>query len=164
MTESRDKNAGTDREGPADALESPAVLDAGTRRYLMVLGLACLLIFGWWIMSLDFRASSLNTMLEKDAQLAAYAYQFRVLSVENGVATMTSPRSSKVPVLRFLATAFPELRSAADDDPRVIAGQETLVAMQSRASALVKAEEDISSVRWTLDARWYDQRGVVLPL
>ena len=53
--------------------------------------------------------SALNDLLRADPQLAAYPYRFEVLSLENGVAEISSPRSAQVPVVQFLRLVHPEL-------------------------------------------------------
>jgi len=90
---------------------------------------------------------------------AGYPYDFRVLSLENGMATMGSPRSAQVPVMKFLHAAFPELAGKDVQDPAMMAAQDELVQKQSRAAELVQRHPEVQSVRWVLDERWYAERG-----
>jgi hypothetical protein len=137
-------------------------MDSFTRKYLIALGVAAVAAAAWWLLSLDFRVSELNSLLAADQELSGYPYQFRVLSLEDGTAEMSSPRSASVPVVQFLTAAFPELRNLPLDDPAVMLAQDQLVAMQARAAQLVKAQADVNSVRWVLDERWFADRGVIL--
>jgi hypothetical protein len=105
----------------------------------------------------------LNKLLAADAELAAYPYAFRVISVENGVATMKSPRSFEVPVARFLAVIEPQLAGKDPEHPDMVAAQARLAEHQKRAQAIVEAQPEVSSVRWVLDRDWYAARGVPLP-
>ena len=62
--------------------------------------------------------SLLNDRLADNAELAAYPYRFRVLTLEEGVASMSTPRSAEFPVYRALPLLFPELRDEAPDSRR----------------------------------------------
>ena len=137
-------------------------MDDFARRYLQVLALVAVLAGGWWILARDSIAGDINAMLDQDAQLAGYPYAFRVVSVDEGIASVSSPRSASVSVIAFLRAAFPDLAGAAVDDPEMLAAQERLVAMQSRAAELVEAHPEVDSVRWQLDETWYARRGVYI--
>jgi hypothetical protein len=101
-------------------------MDRFARNYLI--GLVAIVVFAalWVFLSRDPRLGELNDLLAADTELADYPYAFRVLSFENGVATLSSPRSAEVPVMQFLRTAFPELRNTAVDDPAMMSAQDGL--------------------------------------
>ena len=99
-------------------------MDSFAKKYLIGLGVAALAAAAWWLLSLDFRVSELNSLLAADQKLSGYPYQFRVLSLEDGTAAMTSPRSASVPVVQFLTAVFPALRNLPMDDPAVMAAQD----------------------------------------
>ncbi|MEZ5569057.1 MAG: hypothetical protein R3E54_12060 [Halioglobus sp.] len=145
----------------ADAGQT-GTLDDFTQRYLYLLAGAAVIGLAWWLLSLDFRASQLNDLLEADADLAAYPYQFRVLALDNGVARMSSPRSAQMSALQGLRVMYPELRDLAIDSPRLMEAQERLAQVQSRAAALVKEQEDVDRVEWVLDERWLASHGIYL--
>lgn len=115
-----------------------------------------------WLSNLDPRVGELNDILESDEQLAAYPYQFRVLSLDQGVARMTSPRSAQMSAIQGLRIMFPELEGKSPVSPEMIAAQERLASIQTRAAVLIKAQEDVRSVRWTLDERWLARNGVYM--
>ena len=117
---------------------------------------------GWWFSGWDTRVSELNEILEVDKELAAYPYQFKVLSLDDGIAEISSPRSAEVPVIQFLRIVYPQLRNRGVLDEPVMAAQDTLAAMQSRAGKLVSEEPDVKSIRWSIDRQWYASRGVYL--
>ena len=143
-------------------MTSNGSLDDFTKRYLVGLLVVAMLGLGWWISSWDRRVSQLNAILEEDSELASYPYQFRVISLENGIAEMSSPRSAEVPVIQFLRIAYPEFRNRSVLDEPVMAAQDRLVEMQSRAAKLVSDQPDVRAVRWTLDRQWYQSQGVYL--
>lgn len=137
-------------------------LDAFTKRYLIGLLVIAVLGLAWWFSGWDARVGQLNAILEADAELAAYPYQFKVISLENGVAEISSPRSGEVPVIKFLRIVFPELRNSGVMDEPVMAAQDKLVTIQSRAGKLVSDEADVKSIRWSIDRNWYASQGIYL--
>jgi len=137
-------------------------MDSFAKKYLIGLAVIAIIAAGSWYLGRDTRVADINARLAADSELAGYPYPFRVRSLQNGVAIMGSPRSAEVPVMRFLRTAFPALGKTAVDDPAMMAAQDTLVEKQSRAAELVTAEDDVNTVRWELDERWYNENGVFL--
>ncbi|HKJ77106.1 MAG TPA: hypothetical protein VKA64_07875 [Gammaproteobacteria bacterium] len=137
-------------------------LDRFTRNYLVFLGLLAAAALGGWASTWSPRVGELNGKLADDAVLTDYPYRFRVLALEDGVATLTTPRSYEVPAVRFLGIIEPRLANRAPDDPEVVAAQKRLAKHQGRARKLVLAEPDVDRVRWQLDRDWYADHGVVL--
>ncbi len=137
-------------------------LDSFTRNYLYVLAGLALVGCIWWLSSLDFRVIEINELLEADTRLAVYPYPFRVVSLEEGVAQVSSPRSATLSAIQSLRVMYPELqqRSAVSDEMMV--AQEELARTQSYAGELVKSQQGVSSVRWVLDRRWLENNGVSL--
>ncbi len=137
-------------------------MDKFAKRYTLILVVALLAALAWWFFSRDTVAGDINAKLASDAELAAYPYAFRVVSVDNGIATASSPRAARVPVMQFLREAFPELASVPVDHPDMMAAQDALVTVQSRAAEIIRSHPDVRSVRWQLDEAWYAKRGVYL--
>lgn len=137
-------------------------MDRFARNYLIGLIAVGVIATGWFWLSRDGRVDELNAMLASDGQLRDYPYLFQVRSLEDGIATMGSPRSAQVPVMQFLRTAFPELGKTPVNHPDMMAAQDLLVAKQSRAAELVTDQPDVNTVRWEIDERWYNERGVFL--
>ena len=121
-----------------------------------------LLLLAWWWTGQDGRVRELNALLEADPQLAAYPYRFRVLALETGVATMSSPRSARVSAIQGLRILFPELQVESAISDRMMAAQRTLAATQTRAAGIVADQPDVNSVVWELDERWLSRHGVVV--
>lgn len=138
-------------------------MDRFTRNYLIVLAtLFSALMLIWISTSWNPRIGELNEILESDTELADYPYQFRVLSLEHGIATLSTPRNFDVPAMRFLAVISPNLAHKPQNHPDMIAAQNRLIHHQKRAQALIEAQPDITGVRWALDRDWYAQRGIDL--
>jgi hypothetical protein len=136
-------------------------MDRFTRNYSIGLGVAVLALLGLWIASVwNPRVWELNDLLEADPYLSGYPYQFRVLSLSNGIATVSTPRSFEVPVVRFLAIIHPELAGAAEDDPRMIAAQQVLVDHQKKVQEMIATQPDVKAVLWELDTQWLADHGV----
>lgn len=140
----------------------PQPMDRFTRNYSIGLGLFLLALLVWWLSHLNPRIGEINGILQADPLLSAYPYQFRVASLENGVAELTTPRSFEVPVMKFLVTIQPGLRGKPQDHPDMAAAQADLVKRQKHAHALVLEQADIKSVRWVLDRGWYAERGILI--
>jgi len=137
-------------------------MDRFTRNYLIGLGVIALLGAAWWLTTLDFRAGELNRILDDDPLVAGYVYQFRVRSVQNGVAEMYTPRSAEVSAMRFLGLVRPELKRLGSEDAEMIAAEQELARVQAHARSLILEQPDVDRVRWVLDRGWYEGRGVVL--
>jgi hypothetical protein len=139
-------------------------MDRFTRNYAIGLAIAVAALVAIWIASAWHpRVRVLNQLLQADPYLSAYPYHFRVLSLEHGIATMSTPRSFDFPVIRFLAIIHPELARAAPDDPQMMAAQQDLVNHQKKAQALISRQPDVKAVRWQLDTEWLSNHGVRLP-
>tara|TARA_R110002110_G_scaffold205066_1_gene416734 strand:- start:135372 stop:135788 length:417 start_codon:yes stop_codon:yes gene_type:complete len=137
-------------------------MDAFARRYaigLVVLALAAVIV---WLVSQDSRVAQLNDMLRKDSRLANYPYQFTVLALDNGVASVTSPRSAEVSVIQALRIINPNLRNFGAVSPQMMSAQIELAGVQSHAAQLLQAQADVSSVRWKLDENWLAHHGVYI--
>lgn len=135
-------------------------LDNFTRNYLYILMGLALIGFIWWLSSLNFRVSEINELLEADTELAAYPYSFRVKSLEDGVAEVSSPRSAKLSAIQSLRVMYPELKQHNAVSDEMVAAQKELARVQSYAGQLVKRQEDVKTIRWVLDQRWLAKHGI----
>lgn len=139
-------------------------MDKFTRNYTLALGAIVVGLLAWWISaSFNPRVGELNAVLEADADLAQYVYQFRAVDYADGVAVLSTPRSFDVPAMRFLEIVKPELAGKAQDDPAMIAAQQDLINHQKRAQTLMLAQPDVDRVDWRLDVRWLADHGVQAP-
>ena len=139
-------------------------MDSFTRNYSIGLAAVALALLGLWLYSIwTPRVWEINAQLEADPVVAAYPYRFRVRSLSDGVAVLSTPRSFELPAFSFLPILYPELVNLAQDDPRMIAAQQRLIDAQKRALGLVQSQPDVRSVRWELDVRWLADHGVHVP-
>ncbi len=129
--------------------------------------LALVLFFtaDWAIRRPDSRARELNQVLEATASepLKAYAYPFRVLRVEQGMAVMGTPRNFDVPAFRVIAVLYPNINVKDPNDPAFVEAQQTLAARQTEARLIVAAQPGIKGVKWELDKTWLGAHGIELP-
>ncbi len=136
-------------------------MDRFTRNYSIGLGI-CVLIVLVWALYEDPQVSDLNQLLEQDTVVTDYPYQFQVIRLQNGVATMSTPRSTEFPVFRALGIIYPHLANRAQDNPEMMKAQQRLAQIQKRAKAIVIESDKAVSVRWELDRDWISQHGVYL--
>lgn len=115
-----------------------------------------------WFFLQDPGLNRMNAALKADAELQAYPYQFRAIKVENGVATLSSPRSPQVSVLQFFQIAKPDLDTSNPDSPTMIAAQKELAHVQEKAGKLAKAQPGIQEVQWEIDRSWYAGHGLII--
>lgn len=137
-------------------------LDRGTKIYAAILAGICLSIFIAWLLTLDFRIGEINTLLQQDPQITSYPYRFRALEIKGKTAVISSPRSSAMPAVKFLALIKPGLKNVSEQDPIMISAQKELAAIQSKVRKLVLSREDIDRVNWRIDKEWYAERGIWL--
>jgi hypothetical protein len=148
---------------PNDSSEAAGASDQFLKRYLMVLGFLILAGLAYWAANLDSRVGEINDKLATAPVLRDYPYRFRVLSLENGVAVMTSPRSAEMGPLHFLRILDPSLINKDVVHPDMMAAQDLLAEKQSEAAQIVSAEPDVKRIRWQLDEKWYAEQGFFLP-
>jgi hypothetical protein len=137
-------------------------LDRGTKIYAAVLLTVVLVLIAVALYEPPI-VSDLNDRLEADEQVGNFPYTFRVLRVSNGVAVMSTPRSSAVPVAQVLDKIFPGLGNSDPASPLFQELQDKLATTQKRAKAIVLNNPDIKRVQWELDRDWLMSHGVQLP-
>lgn len=115
-----------------------------------------------WFLRQDPAINQLNDTLKNDPELSTYPYHFRVMKLENGVATLSSPRSAQVSVIHFFNIAFPRLNTSNPDSPEMIDAQKTLAHLQEKAGKLAKQQPDIQEIRWEIDKSWYSKHGLLV--
>ena len=135
-------------------------MDNFVKRYIQIISSIIFLGIVYWVISLDFRASELNDLLARQPELAAYPYTFDVISLKNGVATISSPRSANVPATLVLTVLFPELKTFDIQSDAMQDAQKNLAYIQSKVAKTVLEQEDVKRVAWQLDTRWLENHGI----
>jgi hypothetical protein len=138
-------------------------MDNFTRIYSIIIGLAIVAgLFFWASSGPQPRVGELDSILAADPIVSDFPYRFRVWGFDNGVVTLSSPRSPAFPAIKFLPIIHPELADKAQDDPAMIAAQQELIDHQKRAQQLMLAQPDVARVDWELDTAWLAQQGANL--
>lgn len=134
-------------------------MDRFTRNYSI--GLAVVVVAALiWVFYESPAVGRLNAMLAENADLAQYPYRFRVVNLENGVATMSTPRSAEFPAYRALQILYPELRDQSPDSPAMLNAQQEMARLQGVAREVVTDSNDVRSVVWKLDENWLRSEGI----
>lgn len=136
-------------------------LDRGTKIYAAVLGVILLIVLISWLLTYDFRLGEIDDMLAQDPELSVYPYKFRAFEINGTTAVISTPRSTSMPAISFLAIIKPRLASKTEQDPEVIEAQKELGGLQSKVKKLVLSRDDIEDVRWRIDKQWYADKGIL---
>ena len=135
------------------------------RRTAAIIFLAALLAGGilYWS-SGDPKVDALNAAIKQNGSpaLRDYPYQFRVLRLDSGVATMTTPRSPQVPVYRMIRAIDPTVNPKDPSNPEFVAAMKALASVQTEARQIVLAQPGVTSVKWELDRNWLIDHGIAV--
>ncbi len=134
-------------------------MDKFTQYYSAILAVLVIGLLAWFLYESP-DVSKLNALLSDDKELAAYPYRFRVVKLESGVATMSSPRSSDFPAYRALVILYPELTGLSPDSPTMVDAQREMARVQGMAKKTVAGSGDVDRVIWLLDESWLRSNGV----
>lgn len=132
------------------------------RNYILMSFLLVLLFITAWFSIHNPRVSELNELLTNDTQLSQYPYEFKVISVNDKIVEIASPKTAQVPSVHFLRVTFPELAGKSAVNPEVLKAQIELAKIQGRAKKLVTLEPDVEQVKWVIDEAWYTAHGITL--
>lgn len=133
------------------------------RAAAIVLLVAVLAALAYWA-SGDPAVDALNEAITRNASpaLRNYPYRFRVLRFEDGVATMTTPRSPQVPVYRMIRAIDPAVNPRDPSNPEFVAAEKALAGVQDEARRIVLAQPGVKSVKWELDKTWLIDHGIAV--
>jgi hypothetical protein len=134
------------------------------RRTAVILLLAAVLAaLVYWSRG-DPQVEALNQSIKQQgsAALRDYPYQFRVLRLEDGVATVTTPRSPQVPVYRMIRAIDPTVNPRDPNDPDFIAASKALANVQTEARQIVLSQPGVTQVKWELDKNWLLDHGIAV--
>ena len=137
--------------------------ESSKREMLLFGGIILTIVFALlllWRSQNDPRVAELNHMLSTDSEISSFSYPFRVFSVKENTAFVSTPRSPEMSVLRFLEIDQPQLDISNPDSPKVIAAQKALASVQSKVHKLILSHTKIDKVEWQLDKLWYLEHGI----
>lgn len=134
-------------------------MDRFTRKYLMALA-AVGAIALFFIFYESPAIGELNERLAANEDVAGYPYRFRVLELDNGVATMGTPRSAQFSAHRALLILFPALRTEPLDSEVLVAAQKEMARVQFVAKDIVEGSPEVKRVTWALDEVWLRSNGI----
>jgi len=134
-------------------------MDKFTRIYTIVLAVAA--VAGLvWIFYEPPGVGKLNDALAANAELREYPYRFRVLRLDDGVATMTTPRSAEFPAWQAIGLLYPSLKNEPADSPAMVEAEQNLARVQGMASEIVLDAGGVDRVAWELDRNWLFGKGI----
>ena len=126
----------------------------------LLLGIYAVLMIKMIFFKDPAEVKAINTQLQSNAELMQYPYKFRVIKIDNGVATVTSPRSAQVSVLHALKIIHPEHAYKSPDSPEIIQDQKELANLQEIAAKIIKSSPDVSRIEWQIDKAWLGSNGI----
>lgn len=134
-------------------------MDKFTRNYSIGLAVIAVLILIGFLYEPPL-VSKLNNTLIENHTINNYPYRFRVLDLDDGVATMTSPRSAEFSVYQALGLLYPSLKEEPPESDAMLQAQAKMVEVQSLAQSIVMQSEVVDRVVWQLDHNWLKRAGV----
>ncbi len=136
-------------------------MDRGTKVYGIILGALTFALVITFLYESP-KVGELNERLESLEEINAFPYHFKVLRINNGIAIMSSPRSTDVPVSRILGILFPQVKGKTTQSSEFQKAQKALAKVQTLARDTVISDMEVNQVRWELDRQWLIQHGVVI--
>lgn len=134
-------------------------MDRGTKIYSLILGIICLSLSITFLYESP-KVKELNEQLDSINEIKEFPYSFRVLRIDNGVATLNSPISIDLPCGKVIAIIFPQLKGKSLLSDEYQQAQKKLARVQMLVSRSVKSDADIYKIVWELDQSWLIQHGV----
>jgi len=134
-------------------------MDRGTKIYSLILGVISLSLAITFLYE-PAKVQELNKQLEAIKKVKDFPYSFRVLRINNGIATMNSPISIDLPCGKVITIIFPRLKGKSLLSAEYQQAQEQLAEVQMLASNKIKSDPEINKIVWELDKTWLIQNGV----
>ncbi|RLA02668.1 MAG: glutamate-ammonia-ligase adenylyltransferase [Gammaproteobacteria bacterium] len=134
-------------------------MDRGTKIYAVILGIFTLSLAITFLYESP-KVAELNKQLASIEDINKFPYHFKVLRIENGIAIMSTPRSTEIPVTQILGIIFPEVKGKASQSPEFQIAQKSLAEVQTLARDTIMSDKEIKQIRWELDRGWLIQHGI----
>jgi hypothetical protein len=136
-------------------------MDRGTKIYTIVLSLIVIILAVVFLYEAP-KVRRLNHQLEAINDIKNFPFPFKVLRVDNGVATLNSPVSTELPCGKIIGIIFPPAKGKSMLSPEYQKAKNLLADVQMRVGDFVKSDPDIHKIIWQLDRSWLIQNGVSL--
>ena len=131
----------------------------GTKLYAAILGIICLILSATFLYEAP-KVKTLNKQLYAIKEINDFPYRFKVLRVDNDIATVNSPISTELPCGKVIAIIFPALKGKSLLSEEYQIAQQQLASVQMRVTNIVKSDPDIKKIIWELDRTWLIQNGI----
>ena len=136
-------------------------MDRGTKIYAIILGFISISLAVVFLYETP-KVREINNQLESIGEIKDFPYQFKVLRINNGIATLNSPISTDLPCGKIIGVIFPSIKGKSLLSPEYQEAQKLLARVQMRVGDTVKSDPDINKIIWELDRSWLIQNGVSL--
>lgn len=136
-------------------------MDRGIKIYGLILGTICLSLIIIFLYETP-KVKELNHQLQSNKEIKQFPYQFKVLRVNNGTATLNSPVSTELPCGKVIEIIFPSIRGKSLLSPEFQKAKNSLAKIQILLANMVKSDPEITKIIWELDRPWLIQNGVSL--
>ena len=136
-------------------------MDKGTKIYAIILSFICITLAIVFLYETP-RVRELNQQLESVDEINSFPFEFKVIRIDNGTATLSSPVSTELPCGKIIGVIYPSIKGKSLLSPEYQKAQKLLARVQMRVGKIVKSNTDINKIIWELDRRWLIQNGVSL--
>lgn len=136
-------------------------MNRGTKIYAAVLGLFIISLAILFFYETP-KVREINHQLRSIAEINDFPYQFKVLRINNGVATLNSPISTELPCGKVIGVIFPSIKGKSLLSPEYQKAQKSLAKVQMQVGNTVKSNPEIKKIIWELDRSWLIQNGISL--
>lgn len=136
-------------------------MDRGTKIYAAILGIIFITLAAFFLYEPQ-KVTELNNQLDSIDEIKHFPYHFKVLRINNGVATLNSPISTELPCGKIIGIIFPSIKGKSLLSPEYQKAQKLLAKVQMRVGNIVKSDPSINKIVWELDRPWLIQNGVSL--
>ncbi len=134
-------------------------MDRGTKIYATVLGVISLSLAILFLYETP-NVREINNQLKSITEINDFPYQFKVLRIKNGTATLNSPISTELPCGKIIGIIFPSIKGKSLLSPEYQKAQKKLAKVQTLVGNTVQGHPDIKKIVWELDRSWLIQNGV----
>ena len=134
-------------------------MDRGTKIYSIILGVFCLGLAFIFLYETP-KVKILNHKLNSVSEIQQFPFKFKVLRINDRVATINSPISIELPCGEVIGIIFPAIKGRSLLSQEYQDAQKLLARIQMQIGDIIKSDPDIDKIVWELDKSWLIQNGV----